>query len=162
MTILEQVCASSSSTDVIIDTLELTCPSWAAPQRLVQGFFDQVLGFGDGTYDTFKAVPIGLVLPSRSNETNQKLVFALDNVLGEAQRLIDLALESEERITLTFRRYLLSNIYGPAEPPFVATVLGGGMTGSTVQLNAGFHNLLDYKWPRDVYDLDFAPDLAYL
>lgn len=161
MSLLEQVCASGGDI-AIIDSLELTCNIWAGPQRLVQGFYDQVLGFGDGNYATFKAVPMGLVLPSRSNSTNQKLVFALDNVLGECQRLVDQALEANERINLTFRRYLENNLYGPAELPFRATVLGGGMLSTTVQLNAGFHNLLDYRWPRDRYDLTFSPDLAYL
>jgi hypothetical protein len=105
---------------------------------------------------------MGLVLPTRTNSPNQKLVFALDNVMGECQRLVDQALAANEKIFLTFRRYLEGNLYGPAEQPFRATVLSGGMLGTTVQLDAGFQNLLDYRWPRDGYDIISYPDLAYL
>jgi len=161
MSLLEQVCASGGNI-AIIDSLELSAASWPGPQRLVQGFYDMPLGFGNGSYATFKAVPMGLVLPEKSNQSNQKLVFALDNVLGTAQRLIDQSLAANEPIKITMRRYLENNLYGPAQPPFVATVLGGGIKGTVIQLNAGFHNLLDFRWPRDSYDLNYVPDLAYL
>jgi hypothetical protein len=161
MSLLEQICASGGD-QAVIDSLELSCAIWTGPQRLVQGYQDLSLGFGNGSYATFRAVPIGIVLPARNNSPNQKLTFAIDNVLGEAQRLVDQALAANVPIKMTFRRYVESNLYGPAEVPFVATVLGGGIKGTTIQLSAGFQNLLDYKYPRDTYDLDNTPDLAYV
>lgn len=153
---------ASAGTDCIIDTLELTCDAWEQPVRLTQGYFDQVLAIESGEYATFKAAPMAIVLPKRNNSPSQSLTFAIDNVTGQAQRLLDEALEAGERVYLTFRRYLESDRSGPSERPFTTTVQGGTMESQTVQLEAGFMNLLDYAYPRKVYNLNFAPQLAYL
>lgn len=153
---------ASAGTDCVIDTLELACEAWDAPVRLYQGYFDQVLGLETGEFVTFKAAPMAIVLPKRSNSPSQSLTFAIDNVTGEAQRLLDRALENEQRVYITFRRYLESDKSGPSERPFVTTLQGGSMESQTVQLEAGFMNLLDYAYPRKVYNLNFAPQLAYL
>ncbi|QMP23937.1 baseplate gene transfer agent protein [Pseudomonas phage DDSR119] len=158
---LEQICASVLN-KAVVDSLELQCAAWAAPIRLVQGFKGKRLGFGDGTYADFEAVPMGLVLPKRGTGENQKLTFAIDNVLGEAQRAIDQALDAGLEVVLIFRRYTEGDYYGPAERPFRATVKGGGMKGQTVQLDAGFNNILDWKWPRDIYDIYEFQDITYL
>lgn len=159
--LLEQVCASGGP-EVVIDTLELSCAAWDEPIRLVQGYFDEILGLENGQMVTFKAAPMTIVLPKRNNSPSQTLTFAIDNVTGEAQRRLDQALEAEARVTITFRRYLDVDRTGPSERAFVSTVQGGAMKSRTVQLNAGFMNLLDWKYPRQVYDLNFAPQLAYL
>lgn len=161
MSLLEQVCASGGGLS-FIDSLELTCDSWAGPLRLVQGFYDMQLGFGNGTYATFQAVPMGLVFPDRNNTASQKVTMAIDNVLGDAQRLIDQAQADDAIVKMTLRRYVEGELYGPAQRPFIATVQGGMIKDTIVQINAGFHNILDYKWPRGAYDLSYCPDLAYM
>lgn len=160
-TMLEQICASVLN-KAVIDSLELQCAAWAEPIRLVQGFKDKLLGDGAGNYSLFTAVPMGLILPSRSGQQAQKLTFALDNVTGQAQRAIDAALDAGTPIRLIMRRYTEDNLAAPAERPFMATVRGGGVKGISVQLDAGFNNILDWKWPRLVYDLNSFPDLAYV
>jgi len=161
-TLLEQVCASGSDSDVVIDTLELSCVAWPGPIRLVQGYFDMLLGLESGEMVTFMAAPMALVLPSRNNSPSQSLTFAIDNVTGEAQRRLDLALEANQQVRVTFRRYLNSDRSGPSERPFSTVLLSGAMKRQTVQLTGGFMNLLDWAYPRRVYDLNFAPQLAYL
>lgn len=160
-TIIEQVYASAGD-QVIIDTLELICDAWEESVFIVKGYEDVTAGTEDGRIVTFIAAPMAIELPKKTNAPNQTLRFAIDNVTGQAQRLIDQAIESEQRITLCFRRYLDSDLTLPAEPPFYATVLSGGCTGTTVQLDAGFYDLLNYAWPRDTYTATFAPGLKYL
>ncbi|MNZ68366.1 hypothetical protein D3C78_866310 [compost metagenome] len=92
----------------------------------------------------------------------QTLTFAIDNVTGDAQAKIDAALEAEERVTLTFRIYLESDMAAPAETPYRMTVQGGAVSGASVQIKAGYYDLLNTAWPRDVYSLKFAPALRYL
>lgn len=161
MSLLEQVCASGGTLS-FIDSLEFTCDIWPGPLRLVQGFYDMQLGFGDGTYGTFLGAPLGLVFPERNNTSSQKVTMAIDNVLGDAQRLIDQAEEADAIVKMTLRRYVEGELYGPAQRPFIATVQGGMIKDTIVQVNAGFHNILDYAWPRGKYDLDYCPDLAYM
>lgn len=160
-TIINQVYASAGP-EVIIDTIELSCPAWTDSILIVKGYEDVTAIAEDGRTLTFIAAPITVALPKKSNEANQMLKFAIDNVTGEAQRRIDDAIAAEARMTLTFRRYLNIDLTAPAEPPFSATVISGGVKGATVQLDAGFMDLLNYAWPRDVYNLNFAPGLKYL
>lgn len=147
---------------MIIDTIELACPAWAESMYIVKGYEDMTLGLDGVTFKDFMAAPIAIALPKKNNQGNQTLNFAIDNVTGQAQRLIDTALEASARITLTFRRYLNTDLTTPSEKPFYATVLSGSVTGTTVQIEAGFQDILNYAWPRELYTSVFAPGLKYL
>lgn len=157
---LEKVYASAGD-DMIIDTIQLSCLSWDESLYLVQSYDDIFAGV-DGAYIKFTAVPISISQPKRNNKGSQSINFAVDNVTGQAQRLIDKAVAASEEIILTFRRYLQSDLSEPAERPFVATVLGGSCAGSTVQIEAGFQDILNFEWPRDLYTSEFAPQIKYL
>lgn len=161
MSLLEEVFASVYDR-APVDALELTCPIWAEPLRLVQGFVSLELGYGDGTFAPFQAAPMGLVIPKRGTGGGEKITFALDNVTGIAQRLVDQAIAARADVTVKFMRFVEGEYYGPSERPFIATAKGGDFTGYSVQIDAGFNNILDWRYPRDLYDLDYAPDLAYL
>lgn len=160
-TLIERVYASAGS-EVIIDTIELACPVWPESMYIVKGFEDFNLGLDGVTFKDFMAAPIAIALPKKSNQGNQTLNFAIDNVTGQAQRLIDTAMEAGARITLAFRRYLNTDLTQPSEKPFYAVVLGGNVTGTTVQIEAGFQDILNLAWPRDLYTSIFAPGLRYL
>lgn len=160
-TLIERVYASAGS-EVIIDTVELSCPAWAEPLYIVKGYEDMTLGLDGVVFKTFMAAPIAIALPKKSNQGNQTLSFAIDNVTGEAQKRIDSALFFSQRITLTFRRYLNVDLTTPSEKPFYATVLGGSVSGTTVQIDAGFLDIMNMQWPRDLYTSKFAPALKYL
>lgn len=160
-TLIERVYASAGS-EVIIDTIELACPAWTESIYIVKGYEDMTLGLDGVVYKTFMAAPIAIALPKKSNQGAQTLNFAIDNVTGQAQRLIDTAIESEKRIRLTFRRYLNTDLTQPSENPFYATVLGGNVSGTTVQIEAGFVDALNYAWPRKLYNTIDFPGLKYL
>ncbi|TCP78316.1 uncharacterized protein DUF1833 [Pseudomonas putida] len=161
MTALETLYASGGAA-VIIPTLELTCPAWTYPIYLCQGFEDITARTEAGLAVRFTASGFAAALPARDNSGNQTLTFAIDNVTGEAQQLIDQALEARERITLVFRIFISSDLSAPAERPYRMTVLSGFMQGASVQLNAGYFDLINLAWPRRKYDLAFAPCLRYI
>lgn len=160
MTILNQVYASGG--DCIISTLELSCPAWDAPVLICNGFENQTCATEDFRTLVFIAAGIDVALPKKSNTGGQTLTFAIDNVTGEAQQKIDKALDDEQRITATYRMFLESDKSTPAEPPYKMTVLGGTMQGAGVQIQCGFFDLINTKWPRELYTTDFAPGLRYL
>lgn len=160
MTVLEQVYASGG--DVLINTLELSCDAWAESILLCDGFEDHACMTEDGRAVTFMASGIAVELPDRGTSGGQKLTFAIDNVTGEAQQKIDAALEAEERIILTYRCYLASDKSAPAEAPYRMTVLDGEISGPSVQVEAGYYDLINSAWPRDLYTTEFAPGLKYL
>ena len=160
MTILEQVYASGG--DVLINTLELSCEAWDESVLLCDGFEDQLCITEEDRAVTFIASGIAVELPDRGTSGGQKLKFAIDNVTGEAQQKIDAALEAEQRIILTYRCYLASDKSEPAEAPYRMTVLEGEINGPSVQVEAGYYDLINSAFPRDRYDTEFAPGLKYL
>lgn len=160
MTILERVFASGG-TEVVIPTLELICDAWAAPILICSGFEDHTCTTEDARSLTFKAAGIEVALPKRDTSGTQVLTFAIDNVTGEAQRLIDAALEARQMIHLVFRHYLSSDKSAPAANPLRFVVREGSMSGTSVQIKAAFFDLINTAWPRRFYTASFAPGLRY-
>lgn len=160
-TILDIVRASGGS-DVIIPTLELSCPVWAESVFICAGFDDQTCGTEDGRTVTFQAAGLDVSLPKKSNEGGQSLSIAIDNVRGDAQALIDQANDAGAKVSIVYRTYLDSDHSAPAEPPFRMTLLSAKMDGPTVNLSAGYFDLINNAWPRDRYTTDFAPGIKYL
>ena len=153
---------ASGGADVLIPTLELACSAWDSPVLLCRGYEDQTCTTEDARTLTFLACGMELALPARDNKGAQNLTFAIDNVTGDAQRLLDQALEAGERVSLTYRVFLSSDKSAPAEPPYYFTVLSGRMVGPQVQLTAGFFNAIGTAWPRRLYTTAFAPGVKYL
>lgn len=161
MTVLEQVYASAGP-DVVIFTLELTCDAWAAPILICNGFEDQTCVTEDVRTLTFLAAGISISLPRKDSRGGQDLSFAIDNVTGEAQANIDAAMDAGADVTMTLRIYLKSNKTTPQETPYRMKVKDGTIQGSSVQIRAGFFDMLNTAWPRRLYTLEFAPGLRYL
>lgn len=162
MTAIATLYASGSEKVWIIPTLELRCPAWPGPIYICAGFDDVVATLETGSKVTFTAAAFDVALPKRDNSGNQSLTFAIDNVTGVAQQLIDQALEARQKITMVFRIFLSSDLSAPAEKPYRMSVLSGVMEGASVQLQAGYYDLINLGWPRRRYTLDFAPCLRYI
>lgn len=160
MTILDTFYASGG--DVIISTLELTCPAWSAPILICNGFTDRTCVTEDSRTLTFIAAAIDVALPKKDSRGAQNITIAIDNVNGEAQAKIDEAMTAEARVSATLRTYLLSDLSTPAEAPYRMTVQDGSIEQLAVQLSAGFFDLINVAWPRLLYTTKNAPGLKYL
>jgi hypothetical protein len=161
MTALETLYASGGRA-VIIGTLALHSVPWAEPIYLCEGFDDITAVTETGQTVTYTAAAIALALPKRDNSGNQSLLFAIDNVTGFAQQMIDQALEARAQISLVMRIYESNSLTAPAEAPYNMKVLSGTMEGATVQLKAGYFDLINLGWPRLKWTLAFAPCLRYI
>lgn len=156
------IARASGGTDVEIPTLELSSPAWPASKFICGGFFDQVFTTEDGRTVTFEACGLDASLPKKGNEGNQVLGVSIDNVRGEAQRLLTEANRLSVGVTLTYRLYLDSDHSEPAERPFTMEVLSFNAKGSTVEIQAGYFNLIGLAWPRVRYTTQFSPGIKYL
>jgi hypothetical protein len=161
MSALEVLYASVGKA-AIIPTLELSCSAWNEPLYICQGFDDITAKTEEGLTRTFIAAGIDVALPKRDNSGSQALTFAIDNVTGQAQQLIDQALEARAKIAMVFRIFISTDLTAPAEAPYRMTLLGGSMEGPTVHLQAGYFDLINLAWPRRKYTLAFAPCLRYI
>lgn len=161
MSILDIVRASGGK-DVIIPAFKLSCPVWPEDTLICAGFDNLTAGDENGQTVTYLAAGLDVSLPKKSNDGSQTFGMAVDNVRGDAQRLIDLAKEAQSEITATLYLYLESDLSAPAERPYVAKVLNANMEGPTVNLTLGYFDLINSAWPRDRYTLEFARGLSYL
>ena len=162
MTQLLDTLYASGGEDVIIPTVELFCTPWAGPIYFSHGFDDVTARTETGVTAKFQALGMAATLPKRDNSGNQTITIALDNVTGIAQQLIDRALEARAAIGMVFRIYTSGNLDAPSARPYRMKVLSGFMKGPSVQLNAGYFDLINLGWPRFFYTLDFAPCLRYI
>jgi|SRR5690606_10733042 len=153
---------ASSGSEVIIYLVELRCTAWPDSIRIARGFDDVTVTTEDGRTVTFTGAGIDVALPKKDASGNQNVRFAIDNVTGEAQALIEEAIDSKQKITLTLRTYVSTDLAAPADFPFVATVKSATFDTGAVQVDAGFFDLINTSWPRDLYTTIFAPGLKYM
>lgn len=160
MTILSVVYASAPSDEVIIPTLEILVPGHD-PLRICADFVDHMLGV-DGLLVLFEGGNLQVALPASNTSGQQTLTFGVSNVNGVAQRYVDDALESGERVSIIYREYLSSDKSAPARRPYVMTLTGGAFENGEASFEAGYYDLLNAAWPRERYTVENAPGLKYI
>lgn len=159
---LNEYYCSGNSEQVLLQTLEITASAWAEPVLLCQGFEDQLCVTEDGRVLLFLASGMDVALPKSEGSATQQLTFGLDNVSRAAQLLLTQAIDSQSEVTLVRRAYLWPNLSAPAEPPSVMTVLGASFDSTAAQVKAGLLDLLNTRWPRLTYTLEFSPGIRYI
>lgn len=144
-----QIYWNSGGDNAELLALELRCDAWPEPLRLISAYDHEpiILGLEDGSTAAFEPCAIDWARPKADSSGYQRLTFAIDNVRGEAQRLIDMANEAEARITMIARTYLASDLTAPAEQPFHMSVFSVGMDQTAIGVEAGFYDMLNRAWP---------------
>ncbi|ELS1887219.1 DUF1833 family protein [Klebsiella pneumoniae] len=158
MTAINRLYASSGP-EVIIGTLQVDIGG--TTHYLCEGYEDITAVTEVGVTVTFKACAIVLSLPARNEDGTQDLKFMLCNIDGVVSNAIRRAIDSISSASITFRKYISTDLSAPAEPPYIMPVKGGSWTPLTVNVTAGFKNMLDYAWPRDRYTLTYFQGLRY-
>ena len=159
MTILNRLYASNG-VEVILGTLEINIGS--QKHYLCEGYDDVDAITETGEYVTFKACSIDFSLPARNEDGTQDLKFTLCNVDGVVSTAIRSAINDLDGSTIVFRKYISTNLKSPAEPPYIMPVKGGSWKDLTVNITAGFRNVLDFAWPRNRFTLPYFPGLRYV
>ncbi|NEG91096.1 DUF1833 family protein [Leclercia adecarboxylata] len=159
MTILDRLYASSGS-EVIIDTLQISVGGnnyW-----LTSGWDDIRVTLENGKQAIFTGSAIDIALPARNADGTQDLKFAISNIDGVVSSAIRNGLDNLNEASMTFRRYVSSDLSAPATPPITLEIKEGYWTATEVQITAGYMNILDTAWPRYRYTLPNFPGLRYL
>lgn len=159
MTILNRLYASGGD-EVILDLLQITVGG--QEYCLTRGWDDIDVTLEDGSKKTFTGSAIDIALPVRNTDGTQDLSFAISNIEGVVSTAIRTALEDLRGASLTFRRYISSDLSAPAAQPFTLAIKSGYWTATEVQITAGYMNILDTAWPRYRYLLSLFPGLRYL
>lgn len=161
MSIIETVYAAGS-TDVILNTVEIFSDAWDDPIVLVQDNSDHEIITEDERTLIAKQCGMAVALPKRDNTGAQNLTFAVDGARPEASGLIRSAIRDQVPVYLTYRCYLLSDLSEPAETPYYLVVRSMQAQADHIELTAGLFDLIDMRWPRNVYNSINAPGLRYI
>lgn len=151
---------ASSGEEVILDTLQINVGGQS--YWLTRGWDDITVILETGAQATFTGSAIDVALPARNSDGTQDLKFAISNIDGVVSTAIRNALDNLSNASLTFRRYISTDLSAPASPPFTLTIKEGSWTATEVQITAGYMNILDTAWPRFRYTLPLFPGLRYL
>lgn len=161
MSLLSEVYAGKGD-EVLIDSLELSCPAWPESIYLCDGFEDLELGVPEyGGARLFSASAIDVDDPKRDNRGSQTLDFIIDGVLGEHHKLMTIAREARAKVTVKYRLYLSSDLTKPASNTLTAEVKSTQINGAEVRVTAGFFDVLSRNFNRITYDSSTAPALMY-
>ena len=161
MTLIATLYASAPAGEVLIPTIEVRHASMPSVYLTV-GFDDVAATLETSATVTFTACGLDIALPDRDASGNQSLIFAIDNVTGEAQRFVDAALTAGGDLLLIYREYLAGDLGAPASVPKVLHIIGGTFEGGTFQAEASYYDMLNTAWPRERYTADFAPGIKYM
>ncbi|EFH4336377.1 TPA: DUF1833 family protein [Escherichia coli] len=151
---------ASGGDEVILDTLQITVGG--QDYWLTRGWDDITVTLETGSEATFTGSAIDVALPARNADGTQDLKFAISNIDGIVSTAIRNALDNLSNASLTFRRYVSTDLSAPASPPFTLAIKEGSWTATEVQITAGYMNILDTSWPRYRYTLTDFPGLRYL
>lgn len=151
---------ASGGDEVILDTLQITVGGQS--YWLTRGWEYLTVTLETGDKATFTGSAIDVALPARNSDGTQDLKFAISNIDGVVSTAIRNALDNLSSASLTFRRYVSTDLSAPAAPPFTLAIKEGSWTATEVQITAGYMNILDTAWPRFRYTLPLFPGLRYL
>lgn len=158
---IEEAYASAPSDDVILHTLEFDHPDFVAPIYVVRDRADFTATLEDGiTSVTFVAFAFDFHLPPVEQTASPEIVIRIDNVGREIIAYLDLAAQSSDLITVTYRPYLASDPSAPQQDPPISLVVrevSADVFG--VECRATFGDFANRKFPNAFYDAQRFPGL---
>lgn len=160
MSILAEVYASAPAGSRIIPSIQVDIEG-QIPIRICAGFKNEYLGV-DGVFQLFEAGSLSVSLPNKNTSGVQSLVFGVPGVNSTVQKYVDIALETGKPVIVTYREYLASDKSAPARKPYVMDFLGSSLENDEAQLTAGFFDVLNLRWSRELYTSENAPGIRYL
>jgi hypothetical protein len=161
--------ASATAGEVRLIAFELHHPGFTAPGRVVADWVNHTLTHeADAAVDPSTAceyvgVPLRYFPPDQSAEgaTPSLGRIEIDNVSLTIGRLMRLAKESREPVTLIVREYLASDTSAPhVTPPLVMNLTGIVITAETSSGQLSFGDLTNRRFPPRLYTPADFPTLA--
>lgn len=164
---LAEAYASAHPAVVVLHTLELWHPSWAAPIRLVADFanltatLEAAAPVNPGAAVVFTACPFRFALP-QVGEGRQELNVQIDNVSAELMPLIESAdLTSTTPIRAYYRPYLSTDTTAPQmSPVLVLDVIRLSVDAMQVTAICAHADYLNHRFPRSIYTIETFPGIA--
>ena len=126
--------------------------------RFVQSFEDLTLGG-----NVYEAVAMSVEMPDKSTGGNQTLSISFGGVDSRAQSIIDSAMNSGSPMVVICSSWISSDTSAPSSSPIKMQVIGGAFDDmrAVLQIECSFFDMLNVKWPREIYTAENAPGMKW-
>lgn len=152
--------ASAPQDEIIYHTLEFDHPDFTTPIYVVRDRADLTATLEDASVVTFTGFAFDFHLPELSQSASPEIVITIDNVGREIIAYLDLAAQSADYITVTYRPYLSSDLTQPQmDPPISMVVREVKADVFKVECRASFGDFANRKFPNELYDSQRFPGL---
>lgn len=164
---IREAYASAPSDVVVLHTLEFRHEAFTTPIRVVQNTVPIVARLeADAPVDPgadveFLAYAFELGLPEVSDSGAPELTIVIDNVSRMIVEHLELAVTSTDKLYVTYRPYLSTDLTGPQmDPPLTMTVQTIEVDAFRVSARAGFGDIVNRSFPAEDYTSTRFPGLA--
>lgn len=150
---IEEAYASAPADEIIYHTLEFNHPSFASPIYVVRDRTDLTATLETAATVTFVGYAFDFRLPELSQAAAPEIIISIDNVGREIIGYLDLAAQSADYITVTYRPYLSTNLAAPQMiPPLSLVVRDVTADVFKIECRATFGDFANRKFPNETYD----------
>lgn len=170
---IKEAYAAAPADVVILHTLELRHPAFLDDAgnptaiRVVRDHQDltarleATAAVNAGEMVTFVAMAFELTLPPKDASPVPEMVVSLDNVSQEMVKHLDAAATSQDKIEVTYRPYLSTDLEGPQQdPPITLELVEVNVDVMLVTGRARMQDIANKAFPGDTYTAAKFPGLA--
>jgi hypothetical protein len=159
---IKEAFAHSPSTDVYLETIEISHAESNQVFYLVKDLQDHVFTLEDGTTTkTFEACGFRMTLPASGENGIQELNIAIDNVDLRIGDFLESVKDSNSPVKILFRPYLHSHPEAPQmNPPLELSLRNVTMNEIEISGSATFADIVNKKFPTEIYTRQNFPSLG--
>lgn len=108
----------------------------------------------------FLMVPFKISIPPKDNSGRQDLSLVISNIFNQGKVFIDSAItQPDEAILIRYTVFIEGNSTPEYDPPLELTMTDIAITDEVLTAVATRSDILNLKFPREVYRPDFFPGL---
>lgn len=158
---LKEAYAAAPADVVVYHTLEIDHPAFNQPIYVVRDWEDLNAQLETGQPVTFLRFAFNLVKPEVSATGVPQCTVEIDNVSRDILANVQLAMQSTDMITMTYREYLSTDLSGPQNDPPMTMVLSGiSADVFKIRATATFGDLSNRRFPNEEYTAERFPGLV--
>lgn len=158
---MREAYASADRSVDIIETIELSHPSFDEPARVVMPLDEDAslpLEFG-GTPVLFKACAFRAVPPGFADDGPTDWQLSIDNVSGLLNEYLDAALSDNRPISVTYRAYRTDDLTAPGEVIEGYMLRNVDLSATTATGSLYLEDISTQAFPRATYNLSQYPGI---
>jgi len=158
---LKEAYALAPTEIVILDTIQISHPALAQDLFLVRDLIENDFTLEDLSVETFEPVGFRFELPATGDRGLQELTLAIDNTDLRITDFINTIKNQTGTTEVRYRPYLSTDLTTPQmSPPLLLFLKNISITAADIQGRCTFADIINRKFPSELYTRDRFPSLG--